>query len=105
MESFTDLNVDSINLAGRVLEVVSLKNVEADRLYNITRMESVKTRIGDGIVMDLDDEITVYMPAKLLRFFAENPHQLECLKGAVDLGVIDVKFNGRNNTNVTFLKK
>ena len=69
-----------INNIGRLENILLTKKImelEINKTYKITEMKPIKTKFGSQILARLDNEFTVFPPARIAKALEDDRHQFQ----------------------------
>lgn len=81
------MNLEEINKVGRVAKFLpTTKSAElvVNKDYIITDMKIVKTKFGNRILVELEEETTVFLPPRLTEALTKTSDTFEDMKRRVD---------------------
>jgi len=101
-------NFDKINKVAEAPAFLPTKRItelEFDYKYKITKVSSIKTKYGQKIVITIQDEFNVYLPARLTGMLLENEQELKLLVQAAGENHLYFKYMGGPHNKCQFLSE
>lgn len=89
----------------KYLPTKSLKDLPSNTTFMVTRIEKMKTKYGDAVVISINSEFNTFLPSRIVKFFNENPEQFDLATKAVENNELTFHCSGNRNQNIVFGEK
>lgn len=77
--------------------LVRIKELESERLHHVTDARQVNTKFGVAVVLELEEESSVFLPKRLSSYFGANNAEFKRMLKDVLNGILYFTCSGKNN--------
>ena len=98
------MDLSKINNIGRLKNILPSKKcmeLEINKTYKITEMKLIKTKFGSQILARLNNEFTVFLPARIAKAF--DRHQFQRMVEASKGEHLHIRYIGRKYNQCEFI--
>lgn len=99
---FTKIN--EITNQSNYLPTKKLKDLQVQGDYKISDIRMVKTRYGDKYIAEIQSEYTIFLPARVIKAFEQNPAIFEEMLKSTRAGQLSMKYIGGTWNGIEFHK-
>lgn len=74
------MNLEELNKVSRLddfLPVIKPKDLTIGELYNITEIKVVKTKYGSSVILELNEEFSLFLPRRITKFILKSDETLK----------------------------
>ncbi|KAK0071368.1 hypothetical protein PV326_001328 [Microctonus aethiopoides] len=88
---------------GNFLLTKSWDQLEVEINYKVTEMKTVKTKFGESIVVTLNEEFTVFLPSRIVKYLLKERDQYNLLADAATNGKLNMHYIGGQYRKCEFI--
>lgn len=94
--------INAITQQSEYLPTKKLKDLQVQGDYIVSDIRMVKTKYGDRYIAEIEGEYTVFLPARVIRAFQQNPSMFEELLNTARAGHLLMKYLGGHLNGIEF---
>lgn len=99
------MDFSKINKVGRLedfLPTQKISELQAMADYQITGMRKCKTKFGERVTVDVDGEVTVFLPARIAKTLNEDNDMFQTMLTACEEKRLQMRYLGGSYNQVEF---
>ena len=100
------MDVSKINNIGRLENILPTKKImelEINKTYKMTEMKPIKTKFGSQILASLENEFTVFLPARIAKALEDDRHQFQQMVEASKGEHLHIRYFGGKYNQCEFI--
>ncbi|KAK0177142.1 hypothetical protein PV328_001221 [Microctonus aethiopoides] len=83
--------------------IANESRLEVEINYKVTEMKTVKTKFGESLVVTLNEEFTVFLPSRIVKYLMKEREQYKLLSDAAPNGKLNMHYIGGQYRECEFI--
>lgn len=102
------MDFSNINKVGRLENFLPTRRwseITVNMEYKVTALVSVKTKYGAGVVASINDEYSLYLPARVVNYMQAHPEEYQAITKTATDGQLYLRYLGGKYHQCEFFVK